>query len=149
MTQIATNHYRSLEKMYLSAPLHSFYEGIEISISNSQAELRLNCDSRYYHAAGAVHGSVYFKLLDDAAFFAANSVEYMKFLVTSSFNISLLRPIQKEKIRAIGTIDHQSNNIILASSLLLNEQGKKLAIGSGQFIKSSIDLSSALGYEEG
>ena len=28
----------------------------------------------YFHALEAIHGSVYFKILDDAAFFAAQSV---------------------------------------------------------------------------
>ncbi|MCI5057423.1 MAG: PaaI family thioesterase [Flavobacteriales bacterium] len=140
-------HYRSLEEMYLSAPLHKFYEGIEISISDSIAELRLSCDQRYFHAAHAVHGSVYFKLLDDAAFFAANSLEKEYFLVTSSFNISLIRPIQTEKIIAKGHVEHQGKNLIIAAATLINEQGKKLAVGRGQFVRSKIPLSPELGYK--
>ena len=67
-------HYRALEKMYLSAPINSIYEP-RISVSHERAEITIDVKESLFHAAGAVHGSVYFKMLDDAAFFAANSIE--------------------------------------------------------------------------
>ena len=42
----------------------------------------------YFHALNAIHGSVYFKMLDDAAFFAAQSVVEDYMLLTANFNIS-------------------------------------------------------------
>ena len=68
-----TEHYTALERMYLSAPINSFYSP-EIWISHGEAEIAIPVKPEFFHAAAAVHGSVYFKLLDDAAFFAANSL---------------------------------------------------------------------------
>ena len=63
-------HFRKLERMYLSAPVNNqVYKGITIAISNEKAELSLKIEEKYFHAANAIHGSVYFKMLDDAAFF--------------------------------------------------------------------------------
>ena len=68
---IPGDHYRKLERMYLSAPVNDIvYKGITIEISDGKAELSLQIDPKFFHAANAIHGSVYFKMLDDAAFIA-------------------------------------------------------------------------------
>jgi acyl-coenzyme A thioesterase PaaI-like protein len=66
-------HYRRLEKMYLAAPVNAFYSP-SIWISHAQAEITVNVKPEFFHAADAVHGSVYFKMLDDSSFFAVNSL---------------------------------------------------------------------------
>ena len=50
-------------------------------------EIDLTISDKYFHALNAIHGTVYFKLLYDAAFFAANSVVKDVFVLTSSFNL--------------------------------------------------------------
>ena len=68
-------HFRKLERMYLSAPVNNqLYNGVTIAISDQRAELTLEIEEKFFHAANAIHGSVYFKMLDDAAFFAVNSI---------------------------------------------------------------------------
>jgi len=68
-------HFKKLERMYLSAPINKeIYKGITIDISNEKAELSFKISQPFFHAANAIHGSVYFKMLDDAAFFAVNSI---------------------------------------------------------------------------
>ena len=66
-------HYRKLENLYNNHPLNAFYQA-KISISDSTAEVILSIRPEFHHAAFAVHGSVYWKLLDDSAFFATNSI---------------------------------------------------------------------------
>lgn len=39
---------------------------------DGEAEVSIEVGRELFHASGAVHGSVYFKLLDDAAFFAVH-----------------------------------------------------------------------------
>jgi len=97
-------HFRRLENMYYSAPLHEFYEKIHIEISEGKAELNLPIKPKYFHAAHATHGSVYFKLLDDAAYFAVNSLIREVFVLTVSFNIYLLRPVTQGVNSKIGGI---------------------------------------------
>ena len=42
---------------------------------------------------GAAHGTSYFKMLDDAAFYAANSLVTDRFLLTTAFNLLFTRPL--------------------------------------------------------
>src|SRR5690349_13663179 len=100
-----TEHYRKLERMYLSAPVNkSIYKGITMHISDEKAELTLPVVQEYFHAANAIHGSVYFKMLDDAAFFAVNSMVTDAFVYTVSINVHLLRPVSKGIIKSVGEL---------------------------------------------
>ena len=81
-------HYTALENMYRSAPINEFYRP-EIEVRDSEATIRIEVSDRLFHAGGAVHGAVYFKVLDDAAFFAANSLEREVFVLTTVFNTYL------------------------------------------------------------
>ena len=62
-------HWRALEQMYLGAPINAFYQP-RIEVSEEKAVIEIDIGHHFFHPAGAVHGSVYFKMLDDAAFFA-------------------------------------------------------------------------------
>ena len=39
-----------------------------------------------FHAAGAAHGTLFFKMLTDAAFYAANSLGTDRFLLTTGYS---------------------------------------------------------------
>src|SRR5215831_3380101 len=88
------DHLRKLEHMYLKAPINAFYSP-RISVSQGEAEITIPVKPDFFHAADAVHGSVYFKLLDDAAFFAVNSLIEDYFALTASFTTYLLHPISE------------------------------------------------------
>src|SRR5678815_3727876 len=94
-------HHRRLERMYLSAPANEYFRP-EIRIDEGTAEVRLAVRPDFFHAASAVHGSVYFKLLDDATFFAASSLVEDVFMLTTSFTIYFLRPVSTGTVRARG-----------------------------------------------
>lgn len=140
------DHFQRLKRMYGAAPIHKFYEGIEISIGKNESEINLPIDQRYFHAGMSTHGSVYFKLLDDAAYFAAQSEVKDCFLVTSNFNINLLRPIKSGRIIAIGEVDLATSNIVTASSKLYDKKGRLCGTGSGQFVKSRVKLEDVQDY---
>ncbi len=61
-------HFRKLERMYASAPINAYFRPV-LRIGDGEAELRIPLRNDFHHAAGAVHGAVYFKALDDATFF--------------------------------------------------------------------------------
>lgn len=138
-------HYRKLEKMYLSAPINRFYEP-SIHISEGKAEISVQVRNELYHAAEAVHGSVYFKSLDDSAFFAVNSLVEDVFVLTVSFNLYLTRPVSDGQIAARGFVVHRSSRLFVAESVLTNSEGRELARGSGTFMKSRVALSAEIGY---
>ena len=118
MTEPAlTQHYRALEAMYFSAPLNRFYEPT-ICVEHQASEISIKVEEKFFHAGGAMHGSIYFKMLDDAAFFAANSVEPKFFVLTADFRIDLLRPCIGGTITSKGKIVRAGRQDILAESKL-------------------------------
>lgn len=142
------DHFRKLERMYLSAPINKeLYNGITILIAHEKAELTLEIGPKFFHAANAIHGSVYFKMLDDAAFFAVNSIVPEVFVYTVSFNTQLLRPASNGIIKSVGELKFKSTNLFIADSVLLDENNKVLGRGTGSFMKSKIALAPAIGYK--
>ena len=141
------NHFKSLEQMYLSAPVNQqLYNGITIKISNEKTELTLPVTERFFHAANAIHGSVYFKMLDDAAFFAVNSIVTDVFVYTVTFNTQLLRPVSTGIIRSTGELKFKSATLFIADSVLYDENRKLIGKGTGSFMRSKIELSEKIGY---
>ncbi|MEP1096876.1 MAG: PaaI family thioesterase [Cyclobacteriaceae bacterium] len=142
-----STHFEKLERMYLHANMNThIYDTTTVKISDEEAEIGLTISEKYFHALGAIHGSVYFKLLDDAAFFAVNSIVTDVFVLTTSFNINLVRPANDGIITAFGKVRYKSKNLYTAESRLFNEAGKEIAFGTGNFAKSKIALSEEIGY---
>lgn len=142
-----TEHYRRLETMYLAAPINrEVYSGVEIAVRDSSAEICHEVDPAFFHGGGALHGSVYFKLLDDAAFFAASSVVTDEFILTVSFQIQIVRPITRGILKAVGTIEKPGKRVLAASATLFDERNRKVAFGQGQFMKSGKLLAETEGY---
>lgn len=132
--------------MYDAAPLHEFYKNIKLTVSSKAARIELDIDQRYFHAGLSTHGSVYFKLLDDAAYFACQSEIHDFFIVTTAFNTQLLRPITKGKIHAVGIMEFESQQLFSASSKLFDEKGRLCGTGQGQFLKSRVALEDVKGF---
>ena len=138
-------HYRSLERMYLEAPANGHYRP-DIHIVEGRAEVTIAARPELMHAAAAVHGSVYFKLLDDSCFFAVNSLVEDVFVLTSSFNIYLTRPITQGLMHGSGWIVHRSGRLFLAEGEVRDDDGRLAARGSGTFVRSRIELDERVGY---
>lgn len=138
-------HHRKLEHLYASAPVTQWY-GASITVGDGQAEVRFAVRPEFHHAANAVHGSVYFRALDDAAFFAVNSRVRDVFVLTVSFTVHFARPIVSGGMRATGRLVHGGGRLFLAESTLVDEAGRILGQGSGVFTRSSIALTPAVGY---
>lgn len=141
-------HYHKLEKMYLGVNINTMiYDTTTITIANGTAKVGMNISEKYFHALGAIHGSVYFKVLDDAAFFAVNSIVEDVFVLTASFTVKLLRPASEGLLEAVGVVTSKSQTSFEAESVLYNQEGKKIAIGTGTFVKSKTQLSPDIGYK--
>jgi len=141
----ADEHFRRLERMYHGAPINRFFEPV-IHISEGRAEITMAIKRDFFHAANAVHGSVYFKALDDSAFFAANSLVSDVFVLTVTYTVYLTRPISEGEMRASGRVVHRSKNLIIADAELLDSSDRQIARGTGTFMRSQIPLSPAIGY---
>jgi len=142
---INPEHFRKLERMYALAPINKYYKPT-LLISEGGAEVCIPIRPDFFHAASAVHGSVYFKALDDAAFFACNSLRTDYFVLTVSFNLYFLRPVSSGEIRAFGRVVRNSDRLLVADSILTDADGREIGRGSGTFMPSNIPLTIELGY---
>jgi uncharacterized protein (TIGR00369 family) len=138
-------HFRKLERMYVAAPINDWCKPT-ISISDGAAEVRMPARPDFHHAAGAVHGALYFKMLDDATFFAAASVVRDVFVLTAHFDLDLLRPVVAGEMRAVGRVTEQGERRILAEGELFDADGNVIARGRGSFARSKIALTPAMKY---
>jgi len=143
---IDAEHYRKLERMYAYAPVTQWY-GATIHIEDGGAEVEIAVRPEFHHAAHAVHGSVYFRALDDAAFFAANSRVADAFVLTVSFTVHFMRPVKDGVLRARGRVVHGGGRLFTAESHLYDDAGTLLGQGAGVFTRSSIALDPSVGYE--
>jgi uncharacterized protein (TIGR00369 family) len=145
ISMTSEEHCRRLERMYLAAPINEFFKP-SIQIGRGTAEIKVSVDRRFFHAANSAHGSLYFKSLDDAAFFAVSSLVEDSFVLTSNFNLYLHAPVSAGVIRSAGTVVRGGGSSFLAESVLYNDQNEEIARGSGMFVKSKIKLVPEMGY---
>jgi uncharacterized protein (TIGR00369 family) len=141
-----SEHFRRLERMYASAPINDFFRPTLHIPAAGVAELHLTIRPDFHHAAGAAHGAVYFKALDDATFFAANSVVEDVFVLTVSFNLYLTRPVTEGPVVAHGRLVSRSKRLYLAEGVMEDERGREIARGSGAFMPSAVALAPEIGY---
>ncbi len=140
-------HYEALRRMYLAAPINQIYPP-KIEVSEGRARIDIEVGPQFHHSAGGVHGSVYFKLLDDAAFFAANSLETEVFVLTTSFTTYLTRPVAAGTMWAEGKVVNQNRSQWIVEAVVYDEANRELGRGSGIFVRSKNPLTSALGYSD-
>jgi uncharacterized protein (TIGR00369 family) len=142
---ITEEHYRKLENMYHNARCNEYYSP-QLVVESGSARLEIPVKEDFYHAAGAVHGSVYFKALDDVAYFSVNSLVENVFVLTTSFNILLTRPVSSGILFAVGKVLEETSNRFTAESILYNSENKVIARGKGNFVRSTVELSPDIGY---
>jgi len=141
-------HYRCLESMYQAAPINKLYPP-KMTVTEGEAVIEIALSPDYFHSAGAVHGSVYFKVLDDSAFFAANSLENDVFVLTSSFTTYITRPVSSGKMRSVGRVVNKNRSQWVVESVVFDSEDREIARGNGIFVRSKVLLKDAAGYLDG
>lgn len=142
----AEAHHRALESLYDSAPINRLFDSRLEIIGPGEARIRFELSERYYHAAGAVHGTAYFKMLDDAAFYAANTLVTDRFLLTTAFNLLFTRPLRAGPVVAEGRWVSGRRRVFVAEARLIDSSGEEAARGTGTFMRSQIPLAGLPGY---
>ncbi|KLI65232.1 PaaI family thioesterase [Aurantiacibacter marinus] len=141
-------HFRALEQLYASAPINSlFHSALEVTGAGS-ARITFEAQEAHFHAAGAIHGTMYFKMLDDAAFYAANSLVSDRFLLTTGFNLHFTKPLRGGKVVAEGRWISGKRRVFIAEAHLVDEDGDEIGRGTGTFMRSHIALSGLDGYRQ-
>lgn len=142
----AALHWRALEGLYASAPINQLFRSSLQVTCEGRARIVFAVEPGVFHAAGAAHGTIYFKMLDDAAFYAANSLVTDRFLLTTAFNLHLSKPIRGGIIVAEGHWVSGRRRVLVAESRLIDEEGDEVGRGTGTFMRSRVPLSSLAGY---
>lgn len=139
-------HFRALETLYASAPVNRVYQSVMHIPREGECRIEFEIGGDHFHAAGAVHGSAYFKMLDDAAFYAANSLVTDRFLLTTAFNLFFTRPLAAGPVIAEGRWVSGRKRVYIAEARLVDASGEEVARGTGTFMRSGITLGSLDGY---
>ncbi|MDE1468120.1 PaaI family thioesterase [Aurantiacibacter sp. D1-12] len=143
-----TAHFRALEQLYASAPINALFESrLEIA-EPGRSRITFTASEKHFHAAGAAHGTLYFKMLDDAAFYAANSLVSDRFLLTTGFNLHFTKPIRGGTVIAEGRWVSGKRRVFIAEAHLMDEEGDEIGRGTGTFMRSHIALSGLPGYHQ-
>ena len=142
----AAAHYRALEQLYAAAPINRLFASRLDITGAGTAEIRFRADPSVYHAARAAHGTIYFKMLDDAAFYAANSLVSDRFLLTTGFNLHFTKPLRGGEVVAHGRWVSGRRRVYIAEAHLVDEEGDEIGRGTGTFMRSHIALAGLPGY---
>ena len=142
----AEAHFRALENLYRSAPVNRMFDSRLTLIEAGRSEIVFAVDPQAYHAAAAAHGTLYFKMLDDAAFYAANSLVTDRFLLTTAFNLHFTKALRTGEARAEGRWISGKRRVFVAEARIVDADGDECARGTGTFLRSHIGLSGLAGY---
>jgi uncharacterized protein (TIGR00369 family) len=139
-------HLRALEALYDSAPVNRLFESRLSLPEAGRSEISFTVSPDAFHAAGAAHGTLYFKMLDDAAFYAANGLVSDRFLLTTAFNLHFTKPMRVGPARAEGRWISGRRRVFVAEARIVDQSGEECARGTGTFLRSHIALSGLGGY---
>ena len=140
-------HLRALEALYASAPVNGLFASQLLLPGAGRSEISFTVDPNSFHAAGAAHGTLYFKMLDDAAFYAANSLVSDRFLLTTAFNLHFTKAMKAGPARAEGRWISGKRRVFVAEARIVDSEGEECARGTGTFLRSHIALSGLDGYK--
>lgn len=140
-------HHELLKKVYAAAPIGGLINDHVISF-DSKGDTTVSgfiAQKKHCHTMGSLHGSCYFKLLDDAAFFAAQARSHELFVLTLNFNMTMMRPVLVgETLRCDGRVTSASKSVIVAEASLYltkargaaaSEEDVLVASGTGTFVR--------------
>jgi uncharacterized protein (TIGR00369 family) len=139
-----SEHFRKLEHMYHGAAANQRFDP-ELTVEEGRARVAMDVDPAMHHAAGAAHGHWLFKLLDDAAFFSANSLVEATFVLTVNFDVHLLAPVAEGRLVAEAEVVHEGGSSLLAEAVVRSGD-EQVARGTGSFVKGKRPLADVDGY---
>jgi uncharacterized protein (TIGR00369 family) len=145
----AAAHFRALEGLYARAPVNGLFQSRLEIVEAGFARIHFDVDEHLFHAAGAAHGTVYFKMMDDVAFYACSSMVSDRFLLTTAFNLNFTKPLKSGRVVAEGRWASGRRRVLVGDARLIDAKGEEAARGTGTFMRSHIPLSSLDGYRSG
>ena len=125
---------------YLNHPMHHNMD-MKLEFKGGNATLSCAVTPSIINLVGIVHGAIYFKLMDDACFFAALSLNKSKFVATSDFNIHYLKPISEGRITAKASVIQKRKRFYLCEAKIFDDEDQLCSYGSGKFVEPKTQYS--------
>lgn len=122
------SHAQKLALMYNQMPFNNDLKPQMDIISLGECKVEAAVNSKFFHGGGIMHGSIIFRILDDACTFAAWSLVETHLCVTKSLHIHFQKPVHQGMMQAFGKVQEvsQTANEITVEGTLLN-QGQEVA----------------------
>src|SRR3569623_1830071 len=131
----AALHFAALEALYASAPVNALFDSRLTITGEGRSRIEFTVDQRVHQAAQAAHGTIYFKMLDDAAFYAANSLVTDRFLLRTAFILLFTKPIRSGPVVAEGRCVSGRRRVFVAEARLIDAEGEEIGRGTGTFMR--------------
>ena len=125
--------YQQLVQRYLDHPMH---EGLTLTLSSNQgtSTLGITIHPGICNLVGTLHGSYYFKCMDDACFFAAISLKKHHFVATATFTHHYIKPASSGVLTAKAKVINQQGSKYICDCMIYNDKDEQCAYGSGLFV---------------
>jgi uncharacterized protein (TIGR00369 family) len=117
---------------FIDVPLHEFmgFDASKVTITEQGcAEIRIPITEKLLNASGAVHGGVYYFLVELGASVAFSSAHEDTFYVTSDINVSVLRPAFTGTLITRANLIKSGKRLAFVETKIYDEQDQMLAIG--------------------
>ena len=100
---------------------------------DGRAVFTMPYNPNFNHAMGAIHGSVFGTLVDNAGWFTV-APHYENWIVTVEYSTRLHEPVSKETLIATGKIVRMGSRMASAEMEIRTPDGTLAATGAGTFI---------------
>ena len=138
-------HFDNIINCYGNAPINQIFNP-KMKLNLGECEIEMKISKKFHHSANSLHGSIYFKMLDDAAWAASNTYIDDFFLFTYNFNIYLTKPVSNGIIISKAKAVYEKNGKIKAKSFLYDSKNNEIAHGEGLFMKSKYLLKDTISF---
>ncbi len=132
-------HFERLEKMYLSDDRNE-RDDAGIRIQEGESEIVTPIHRQHFRSDGSLDNTICFKLLDDAASLAVNSVVQDVLVRAESFNVRYAHVTPTGELAARGRLLGLSEDQYLAESVVVDSEGREVCRAAGAFVKSDTAL---------
>lgn len=115
-------HSDRLAQMYMNQAINQDLQPVMTFEKDGLCVVKAPVEAKFFHGGGILHGSISFRLLDDACTFAAWSMVTDKACVTKSLNIFFQAPINQGEMEARAELIEMSKDVneIYVKGTLLN-----------------------------
>jgi uncharacterized protein (TIGR00369 family) len=133
------SHLARLERVYHAAPTNGLMPA-RLHLDPGRATVRMEVAAGHLQAVGSVHGMVLFKVLDEASFYAANSLVEDVFLTTAGMHVQFVRPVEGGVLVATAEVVHAARSSFLVDAEVRDPAGELVARSTGTFVRTATAL---------